>query len=96
MSDLRQRTESLAALTLAKFWIETLVKEMDIDPESTTVTVNAVGPNGKRELAKRNLAQSQQQISRAIESLADLDGTSGQDRDSYSDDQDRDSYTVED
>lgn len=57
------------ALKAADQWIKLLVKEMDIEPEDTTVTVNAVGPDGKRELAKLKLAQSQTQIEAALASV---------------------------
>jgi hypothetical protein len=54
-----------AALAAADQWIKILVKELDIDPADTVITVNAVGPDGKRELVKMSLAQSQTQIAAA-------------------------------
>lgn len=56
----------LAALRLADQWIKLLVEEMEIDPSETTVTVSAVGPDAKRELAQMNLEVSQSQIANAI------------------------------
>jgi hypothetical protein len=49
----------LAALRSADQWIKLLCDEMDIEPRDTEVTVSANGPDGRRELAKLNLAESQ-------------------------------------
>ncbi len=56
-----------AALLSADQWIKILVKEMDIDPADTVVTIKALGPNSTRELAKMSLAQAQAQIAGALE-----------------------------
>jgi hypothetical protein len=56
-----------SALVAADQWIKILVKEMEIDPADTVVTVNALGPDSTRELAKMSLAQAQAQIAEALE-----------------------------
>lgn len=53
---------AIAALRLADQWLKILVEEMDIDPATTDITISAVSSDGKRELAKVNLAESQAQI----------------------------------
>lgn len=54
------------ALNAADQWIRLLAKELDIDPSDTTVTISAVGPDGKRELAKVSLAETQLQVRAAL------------------------------
>jgi hypothetical protein len=64
--------ELTSALRVAEQWINLLVKEMDIEPSETTVTISAktLGVTGSgRDLAKINLAQFQQQIRDALASV---------------------------
>lgn len=59
-------TDALAALRIADQWIKVLVAELDIEPSETVITVSATSADGKRELAKVNLAESQAQIAATL------------------------------
>lgn len=64
MSDIE--AQLLSALKAAHLWLNTLVDQIDIDPEDTAYTATIVSPDGKREAAKRTLAESLAQIDAAI------------------------------
>lgn len=43
------------ALEAMRTWIGVVAEHLDLDPDATKVSINAVGPDGKRELAGRSL-----------------------------------------
>ena len=57
------------ALIAMRAWLGVMADAMDWDVGETCVTINAVGPNGKRELAKRSLAEINAQADAALAPL---------------------------
>ena len=57
---------TLNALMAASQWLDVLVERFDIVSSETMFTVNVVGPEGRREVARRSLAESLAQIDDAI------------------------------
>lgn len=59
-------TELHQQLSAARQWLKVFIDEMDIDPADTSITISAVGPEGKRAMVAVTLERSLSEIDRAL------------------------------
>ncbi len=58
--------EAIDVLRAAKLWLDALVQASDIDPDETRLTVSAVSPSQRQELATVTLTKTLARIDAAI------------------------------
>lgn len=67
IDSLRSRLQvAEGALGAMRAWLGIIADKIDLDPDGTRVTINAVGPNGKREVATRSLRDIYEQADAAL------------------------------
>jgi hypothetical protein len=54
------------ALEAMRTWLGVVADHLDLDPDMTRITINAVGPDGKREVAARSLRSILEQADAAL------------------------------